>query len=940
MRASRPVGVTACAVLAALGLVAPAHAAFGIETFGNSLVEGNGQASTQAGSHPYAMTTSIVLAHHPPGKLEEEQHFLHGVPDADVKTIDVNLPQGLVINPTATPRCTESQLLGNTCPDASAVGVVVINSGQFGESPVSPVFNMVTPPDTPADFAINVSGLGLVANIVGRIRTGGDYGPTGESAEISQRGGLTSATITLWGIPSDASHDRQRGSCVGGSEGEVRVEREERERQKELEEVGGLEQNLKRVYFCAVERTGRALLTMPTSCTGPLLTTLRANSWQEPTSFVEPQPVEAPGMTGCDKLSFDPSLTVQPDTTTAGAASGLDVRLKVPQEEGAALAQANLKEAVVTLPAGMAANPAAANGLQACSLEQIGLTNAQPPSCPEASKIGTAEATTPLLQAKLRGSVYVAQQGANPFGSLLALYLVLEGSGVLVKLPGEVTLNPATGQITTRFGEDPLTGSFLPQQPVSELKMHLFGGPGAALVAPSACGTYTTASSLTPWSAPDSGPPATPNSSFEVNQECGARFSPSFTAGTEDNRAGAFSPLAVTFSRGDQEQGFAGVSVTAPPGLAGMLSSVALCEEPQAAKGECGPQSLIGHSTAGGGAGPDPVYVGGNVYLTGPYRGAPFGLSIVVPAIAGPFDLGTVVVRAAIAVDPTTAQVTVTSDPLPTILQGVPLDLRTVSVAIDRPGFVFNPTSCAPLAVAGTIGSTQGAKASVSERYQAAGCADLAFKPKFTVSTSGKTSRRNGASLDTKLTFPAGAQGTQANIRSVKVELPKRLPSRLTTLQKACLAATFEANPASCPAASVVGIVRASTPVLPVVLTGPVYFVSHGGEAFPNLVIVLQGDNVRLDVVASTFISKKGITTSTFKTVPDAPVSSFELYLPEGRYSALAANGNLCNGSLKMPTTFVAQNGSVFRQSTKIAVTGCPAATNAGAKKAARERRH
>jgi hypothetical protein len=935
--------------------VAPAQASFEIETFENSITaqrespysntSQRGPAVTRAGAHPYEITTTIAFVHHKPSSTQEEDG-IKTVPNGDPKDIIVNFPAGLVVNPNATQqRCTEVDLLSNSCPDSSAIGVIAAHGGVFPDV-IAPVYNMVTPANVPADFASNVAGVGLVVHITGKIRTGGDYGGSGEVSDISQNGVLYRAEVTLWGIPSDKSHDKQRGSCGMAAAGK-RLEREEQERQKELEEVHGEEDELRRVYFCAVERTGKSLMTMPTSCIGPLQTTMEADSWQE-SGFIKPPPVESPGMTGCEELGFNPSLSVQPDTDVTDSPSGLDVKLDVPQEENASgLAESNIKEAVVTLPPGMTVNPSAANGLGACTDTpepateteperpggEIELQSARPVKCPPSSKVGVVEAATPLLTERLHGSVYLAQQGkavggvpapgVNPFGSLVAVYLVLEGSGVVVKLPGEVQLNPVTGQVTTRFGEDPLTKSFLPEQPVSELKLHLFGGSEAALVTPSACGTYTTQSSLTPYSAPESGPPATPTGSFEVTQGCVGQFSPSFVAGTQDNQAAAFSPFTFTLSREDSEQDFGRIQTQIPPGLLAMVSSVPLCEEPQATEGTCPAASLIGHVTAGAGAGERPFYVTGQVFLTGPYDGAPYGLSIVVPAVAGPFNLGLVKLRAAIDIDPNTAAVTVTSDPLPQIVEGVPLLIRKINVSIDREHFFFNPTNCNPLSIGTTVTGTQGASAALSSRYQAANCSALGFHPKLKATASGHASRANGTSMDFKIVYPAG---TQANIAQAKVELPKRLPSRLTTLQKACLAQVFEANPASCPAASVVGIARATTPVLPNELTGPVYLVSHGGEAFPNVVVVLQGDGVRADVVGSTFISKAGVTRSTFKTVPDVPVSSFELYLPQARYSVFTANGNLCKGSLKMPTTFVGQNGAEVHEDTTIAVSGCPRA--------------
>jgi hypothetical protein len=394
---------------------------------------------------------------------------------------------------------------------------------------------------------------------------------------------------------------------------------------------------------------------------------------------------------------------------------------------------------------------------------------------------------------------------------------------------------------------------------------------------------------------------------------------------------------------------------------------VPLCGEAQANAGTCGAESLIGEATVGAGVGSDPFTVtGGKVYLTGPYKGAPFGLSIVVPAVAGPYNLGNIVVRAAIYIDPITAQVTVVSDPLPQIIDGIPIRLRTVNVDIDRPGFTFNPTNCDPMAVTGTISGAEGASAAVSSRFQVGDCAALKFEPKLTASTSGKTSKANGASLHVKLVPPhegpqsstsggttgsasgtSGSSGSasgssapteEANIARVKVDLPKQLPSRLTTLQKACTAVVFDANPAACPAASVVASAKAITPILPVPLEGPAYFVSHGNEAFPQLILVLQGYGITIDLVGDTFISKAGITSSTFAHVPDAPVSSFELTLPQGKFSALTANANLCTvkGGLKMPTEFVAQNGAVIHQSTPISVSGCPKAKTAAQLRAAK----
>jgi len=407
-----------------------------------------------------------------------------------------------------------------------------------------------------------------------------------------------------------------------------------------------------------------------------------------------------------------------------------------------------------------------------------------------------------------------------------------------------------------------------------------------------------------------------------------------------DVEAGAFTSFLSTFSRSDADQHMQGVSVTMPKGLLGSLVGLPLCPEAQANAGTCDSGSLIGTVTAGAGTGPTPFYVtGGRVFMTGPYKGAPFGLSVVVPAKAGPFDLGTVVVRAKVNVDPHTAQLTVTTDPLPQVVGGVPVDLRLVNVTVNRPDFVYNPTNCARSAVTGEITGVQGTRASVSDQFQVTNCAALKFPPHFTVYTSGKTSRKSGASLDAKLTYPRSILGRVVNIGRVKVSLPKQLPSRLTTLQKACPASTFEANPAACAGPSRIGTATATTPVLPVPLTGPVYFVSHGGEAFPDLVVVLQGYGVTVDLVGTTFISKAGITSTTFNTVPDVPVGSFELRLPQGPYSALAANGDLCTTKkLTMPTLFTAQDGQTIKRAIPITPTGCAKHKKTNSKHVKRQR--
>jgi len=415
-------------------------------------------------------------------------------------------------------------------------------------------------------------------------------------------------------------------------------------------------------------------------------------------------------------------------------------------------------------------------------------------------------------------------------------------------------------------------------------------------------------------------------------------------AGSTTDQAGGFTDFSLLLTRPDDQQRIQSLQFKTPEGLLGMISKVPLCPEAEANAGTCSSASQIGHTVVEAGPGPYPLVVPqpgqapAPIYLTEGYKGAPYGLSIVVPLHVGPFTLQTQIVRAKIEVDPLTAQLTVTTDPLPTVIDGIPADLRAINAVIDKPGFMFNPTGCEPGSFSGTAISEQGARAPISSHFQMGSCRALTFKPNFKVSTSGKTSRKNGASLDAKILYPTGALGdnqasSQSNVKMVKVDLPKQLPSRLTTLQKACPSATFEANPANCPADSKVGTATAITPVLPVQLTGPAYFVSYGGAKFPELVVVLQGYGVTVYLHGETFISKAGITSSTFRNVPDVPITSFELKLPEGPFSALAANGNLCASKLLMPTAFTGQNGAVLKQSTPISVTGCAKHKAAKAKK-------
>jgi hypothetical protein len=902
---------------------------FGFEDWQQIPENAGGSIDTQAGSHPFQLTNVITL------KTQASDARGYPRPVALPKDIISELPAGLVGNPTPFVQCTDAQfskgltverLSINECPAASAVGVATVSFNEPGaqgfDTVTAPIFNMTPRVGEPA--RLGFKALGIVSVFLDtKVRTGSDYGVTVTSSNITEAAWTLDVKLAFWGVPGDPAHDAQRGwNC--------------------LQNLGPCP---------AGEATAPPpFLVMPTSCATPFEATLRGDSWgspEQPAEQAAPLAYRLPeAVDGCNHLSFTPTVKATPDGSAASTPTGLNVDVHVPQDaalNAQGLAESSVKDIQVTLPEGVALNPSGADGLQACSEDQIGFTGRDPvsgtdrftpdrpePFCPDASKVGTVRIKTPLLPNALEGAVYLAAQNANPFGSLVAMYLVAEDSvsGTLVKLPGEVSLNQTTGQITGTFEHNP-------QLPFEDAELHFFGGERAPLATPAHCGTYTTRASFEPWSGNE---PVSSQSNFAIvsgpnGSSCpdvALPFAPALTGGTVNNQAGSFSAFTMTMSREDGQQSLKSIQLHMPPGLSGVLTGIPLCGEAEADAGTCSTASLLGETTVSVGLGGSPYSVkGGQVFLTGPYKGAPFGLSIVNPAVAGPFNLGKVIVRAKLEVDPHTAAVTVTSDDsgpyaIPPSIDGIPLQIKHVNVTINRPGFTFNPTNCTPTAVTGNLQSIEGGSSSLSAPFQATNCAVLQFAPKFAVTTTGKNSKANGAALSVKLTYPKAPFGSQANVKQVKVELPKQLPSRLTTLQKACTSAQFEANPAGCPAASIIGHARATTPLIPVPLEGPAYFVSHGGEAFPSLVMVLSGYGVRLDLVGTTFISKTGITSSTFKTVPDAPVGSFELTLPQGPYSALTALGNLCTSKLSMPSEFVAQNGMVLHRSTPVGVTGCP----------------
>ncbi len=900
-------------------MVGSTHPGFGFADFDGWFSNADGTVDTQAGSHPYEMSIEYHL------DSIVDKHGLATETGGELRDIAIKLPRGLVGNPTVVPRCSRAQLDGERCPASTQVGVDTFGWGNVSAYPVQAarlaIYNMVPPAGMPAQFAFNLFGVNISLNA--SVRDGGDYGITEHVENVAQRNILWN-TATIWGVPSESAHDASRIG-PGCREG------------------------------CSSNVSQAPFLTLPTSCDGPRSFATEADTWEPggsmgAASFLTHDANGVPtGFTGCDHLGFGPTVSVAPDTSFADTPAGLQVEVKASQSGlggATSLATANLKDTTVVLPQGVVINPGQATGLLTCQPYQDGLTtgvekaegreNDGPPKCPSASKVGEDEIETPLLSHALKGNVYVLQ--SNPPN--LKLLVTASGEGVNLKLVGDVQLNEATGQLTTTFNETP-------ELPFTVFKLSFSGGAQAALATPTTCGAYKTGVDFRPWSTAFV-PDVLTESSFAITGGTGGGpcpssplpFAPMLTAGATTDQAGGYTNFSLLLQRPDDQQRVSTLQFRTPAGLLGMISKVPLCDEASANSGTCPAASQIGHTVVEAGPGPYPLVVPlpgqppAPIYLTAAYKGAPYGLSIVVPLNVGPFTLQTQVVRAAIIVDPHTAQLTVTTDPLPQIIDGIPTDLRTINAVIDREGFMFNPTNCNPMSFSGSATAAEGANAQLTSHFQVGSCQALKFAPNFKVSTSRRTSRADGASLTAKIVYPTSALGAnqasrQSNIASVKVDLPKQLPSRLTTLQKACVAKVFDENPANCPKGSVVGHATAITPVLPVPLNGPAYFVSHGGEAFPSLIVVLQGYGVTIELVGTTFINHAGITSSTFRQVPDVPIASFELVLPQGRSSALAANlpgkahGSFCGQLLKMPTAFTGQNGAKTHESTRITVTGC-----------------
>lgn len=817
------------------------------------------------------------------GDPSEPDSFGQPAPWAQMRDLAVELPPGLVGNPDDFPTCDAQQLStiivnlgfgGGRCPPGSQVGVTRVALWNLFPNPPGfpePVYNMPSPGgDVVARLGFVAVSFPIFIDV--KIRSGSDYGLTATIVHAPANSRLTGATTTLWGVPADESHDEERFSPVEAIEC--------------FGPCGGPKPSgLNPVPF----------MTNPTAC-GPQRVGFAADSYPLPERVVTAS-APLPDVTGCDKLSFAPSLSVVPTSRRAEAPTGLDTNLTIPQSEAQnTLATSEMRAATVTLPRGMAIAPGAADGLAACSDAQARFHQEGASNCPDAAKLGSATFVSPALERPLQGSIY--QRTPVP-GNLFRIWLVADELGVHLKIPGDVRADPSTGQLTAVFSDTP-------QLPTEEISLHFKAGARAPLANPVSCGDYRTRYELAPWS----GKPATVGETpMSIDEGCGTGgFEPGLEAGVTSPVAGTYSPFAANVLREDGEQNIAGLEIDLPAGELAKLAGVPVCPEAAAATAACPPGSQVGSVKVAAGPGSLPLWIPQPgreptaVYLGGPYKGAPYSLLVKVPAQAGPFDLGTVVTRAGIYVDPESTRVTVRSDSLPQILEGVPITYRRIHVAADRGGFTLNPTNCEAAGVGSRITSSSGATADPRSRFQVAGCGELGFKPKLGLRLRGKTNRGAHPALRAVLRMPKGG----ANIARAKVALPRSEFLDQSHIGTVCTRVQFVAS--ACPAASVYGRATAVTPLLDKPLAGNVYLRSSSHE-LPDLVADLRGQ-IHV-VLAGRIDSVDGGIRTTFGRVPDAPVSRFTLAMKGGKKGLLVNSTNLCRGSKRATVRFSGQNGTV-----------------------------
>ena len=852
-----------------------------------------GVSTTQAGGHP-----DVTL------KTTFSNRTEFPTPECncdDVRIIRTKFPTGFIGNPHAIPKCTLAEFGLSACPPEAQVGVTVFLLGLQ-----VPVYNMTPHPDEAGLLGFKIPAVDGPSFIILSGRTESDYGLNAESSPIFHLLPISELHMYLWGVPADASHDKNRWPnpqpvvCPGF---------------KPYPEP----------CFAPVDSNVPAepYLQNPTKCAGDLSMGLDLEYYDGAFHQAE---APWPATTGCDQLTFNPSLTALPTTNQADTPSGLDVNLKVPQIVSPTTPTPSaIRATTVRFPEGLTINPNAADGRVSCSDAQGAFGTRAAADCPEQSKVGTVRLVSSALPGPLFGGIYLGQPLA---GDTYRIYLTASGFATNVKLAGTVRPNPDTGRLEVSFGA---SGSpDLPQSPFSEFDMHFFGSERGLLATPEQCGTYPITSEFTPWNDAlpnqfstsyftiDSGPGGSP-----CPPGAGRPFNPTVTAGSADNSAGHHSSFAFRVSRNDGDQNIRSLTVSTPEGFAASLKGVPYCSEAslatlasgaQTGLGEqsnpaCAAASQIGTASATVGAGSQPLHTPGKVYLGGPYKGSPLSLVVVVPAVSGPYDLGNVVVRSAVSVNRETAEITTASDSIPQILDGVPLRLRNVLVNLDRPNFALNPTSCNPLAVGTQLFAVQGAIASSSSHFQVSNCSDLGFKPKLRLKLGGATKRTGHPSVRATLAARAG----DANIDRVMVALPASQQLDNANISQPCTRPQLAAD--RCPANTVLGSATATTPILDAPLSGQVYLVVSNNE-LPDLLVRLRGQ-VDVDLRAK-IETIKGRMRTTFQTVPDVPVSSFDLMIDGGKRGLLVNNTNICRSDLRASVQMRGQNNRRFNSKPRV----------------------
>ena len=868
----------ALALLASLqlGLLpAAAHAAdpaqFGLASLSASL------SSPQAGAHP---DLSIGLAVRTDPSSEANAAGLKA-PYAATRDLRIELPPGLIGDPAAlgfSQLCTTAELqsygeAGGGCPNASQIGLLTLRAYGLTTAFTEPVYMMVPSGGEEIVRFATIAGIYPTFFDVG-LDTAGDYAMTISLSDASAQGDLVEATMTTWGVPADPAHDTERCTPAEAFTG------------------------------CTVSpprppgSARLALLTNPTRCGAPLSVTASASSWAEPERF-DRAATGLPPISGCDRLAFAPTLTAQPTSPRAGAPTGLDLRLDLPAPEGSQVPEpSEIRQLQLQLPTGLTLAPPAAAGLAACSDAQARLGSSQPAACPDAAKLGEAEFELPALPEPLRGAIYLRTPAPeDPY----RLWLLADEAGIHLKLSGELAVDPRSGQIESAFLE-------LPQVPLRGALIRLNAGARAPLANPPSCGEHLAHYQLVPWSG---APPLSATSAFTIDQGCGDReFSPSLAAGSTQASAGSASPFVLTLTRQDGEQDLRGFTVSLPPGLSADFAAVPLCPQNLALAGSCPASSRVGSLSVAAGPGNQPLWIPQpgapptGVYLAGPYRGAPFSLLLTVPLRAGPFDFGTSVTRAAIQIDPSSARARIVSDPFPQILAGLPIQYRTISVTIDRPGFLLNPTDCARMAVEASVTSEQGLTARPSAPFRVANCAGLGFRPRFGLRLSGATARNGHPTLTAILRpRPGDANPSRAALLIPHSELID--PAHLTQV---CTRQQFASS--SCPAASIQGRVRAWSPLLEGPLQGPLYL-RESSSKYPDLAVDLHGQ-LDLSLLGHLHTPHLAVRAS-FDSLPDLPLSRLELVLKGGRRGLLVNSEGLCHANTPRAAASLAAHNGIHR---------------------------